>query len=164
MKSKLLIVDDDAGICTQLKWALHAEYEVAAAGDRAAGLDRFKEFRPAVTLLDLGLPPHLRGAEEGMAALSDMLSLDHFAKVIIVTAQADQHLAIRAIGMGACDFLTKPLHLEELRVILKRACRVASLQRDFHQRQPAILPTAYETAVNAMMAKLPAPQLRSTAE
>lgn len=164
MKFRILIVDDDAGICTQLKWALHSEFEVLCAGDRAGALALFREHRPAVTLLDLGLPPLMREAEEGFATLSEMLALDQFAKIIIVTAHSDQRLAIQAIGLGACDFLTKPLHLEELRIIVNRACRVVSLQRDFHQAFPGIFPAAYEGALNSMKADLSASNFRVPAK
>ena len=59
MKSKLLIVDDDEEIRTQTKWALAQEYEVMLASDRAEAIDLFKVERPGVTMLDLGLPPHI---------------------------------------------------------------------------------------------------------
>ena len=57
-KARLLIVDDDEDICIQMKWALTNDYEPITAADRAGALAAFSEHRPAVTLLDLGLPPH----------------------------------------------------------------------------------------------------------
>ena len=57
MKPKLLIVDDDEAIRTQMKWALSQDYEVHFAEDRKAALESFEANSPAVTLLDLGLPP-----------------------------------------------------------------------------------------------------------
>jgi len=133
MKPKLLIVDDNEGIRTQMKWALSREYDVFLAGDREAALARFKEQHPSVVLLDLGLPPQSRGAEEGLAALSEMLREDNLAKIIIVSGQADRHNAMQAVGVGAFDFLAKPVHLDELRVILKRAFQIANLQRDYRE-------------------------------
>ena len=56
-KTRLLIVDDDEDICTQMKWALSGEYELLTAGDRAGAVAAFAADRPMVTLLDLGLPP-----------------------------------------------------------------------------------------------------------
>ena len=58
MKPKVLIVDDDEAIRTQMKWALSQDYEVHFAEDRKGALEVFKANSPAVTLLDLGLPPH----------------------------------------------------------------------------------------------------------
>ena len=56
-KPTLLIVDDDEDIRTQMKWALAADYEVVTAEDRPGAVATFTSSRPAVTLLDLGLPP-----------------------------------------------------------------------------------------------------------
>ena len=57
MKPKLLIVDDDEEIRTQMKWAVGHDYEVFLAGDRLAALEAFSSHRPAAAILDLGLPP-----------------------------------------------------------------------------------------------------------
>jgi two-component system NtrC family response regulator len=56
-KPRLLLVDDDEDIRTQMKWALAGEYEIEMAGDRAEAVTAFRDTRPVVTLLDLGLPP-----------------------------------------------------------------------------------------------------------
>lgn len=57
MNPKLLVVDDDEEIRTQMKWALAKDYQVSLAEDRASAEDTFRSTRPAVVLLDLGLPP-----------------------------------------------------------------------------------------------------------
>jgi two-component system, NtrC family, response regulator len=75
-KTKLLIVEDDEDIRTQMKWALGSDYEVLTAGDRAGGLAAFTADRPTVTLLDLGLPPRPNETEEGLAVLSAVLALN----------------------------------------------------------------------------------------
>ena len=64
MKTPLLIVDDDQEIRTQMKWALSTDYEVILAEDRASAVEKFKSTAPAVTLLDLGLPPRPNDCEE----------------------------------------------------------------------------------------------------
>ena len=61
MNPKLLIVDDDEDIRSQLKWALCQDYEVVLAEDRPSGLEAFRAQRPPVVLLDLGLPPNPGG-------------------------------------------------------------------------------------------------------
>ena len=80
MKPKLLIVDDDEEIRTQMKWALGQDYEVLLAGERAEALETFSSNRPAVTILDLGLPPRPNEPDEGLAALSGLLALDRNAR------------------------------------------------------------------------------------
>ena len=135
MKPKLLIVDDDEVIRTQMKWALAQDYEVLLAEDRSSAMAAWREQRPSVALLDLGLPPSVAGPDEGMAALSEMLAVDSLAKIIIITGQAEKKNALQAIGAGAYDFLTKPVEVEELKVSLKRAFYVAGLEQEHRQMQ-----------------------------
>jgi len=147
MKPKLIIVDDDEEIRTQMKWALAQEYEIYLVGDRAGALDVSKEHRPPVALLDLGLPPHPATAEEGLAALSDMLAINQFAKIIIISGQGENANALQAIGAGAYDFLTKPVEVEELKIILKRAFHLATLERDYRWLQSHIQNETFEGLV-----------------
>src|SRR5439155_1153399 len=64
MNPVLLLVDDDEAIRTQMKWALSADYEIVSAEDRAGAVENFKKKKPAVTLLDLGLPPRPTDPDE----------------------------------------------------------------------------------------------------
>ncbi|MBI2929394.1 MAG: PEP-CTERM-box response regulator transcription factor [Verrucomicrobia bacterium] len=144
MKPTLLIVDDDEEIRSQMKWALAQDYEVLLAGDRASALETFREKRPFVALLDLGLPPHPNGPEEGLATLSDLLVQDRLAKVIIITGQGDRDNALRAVADGAYDFLCKPAQMEELRIILKRAFHLAHLEREYRDMQQHLASDTFE--------------------
>lgn len=130
MKPKLLIVDDDENIRTQMKWALADDYDVVLAEERGAAMQSFHEGGPDVVLLDLGLPPKPNDLEEGFLALDDILSADPLAKVIVITGQGEKENAMRAITEGAYDFLAKPIETEELKVILKRAFYVSRLERE----------------------------------
>jgi two-component system NtrC family response regulator len=144
MKPKLMIVDDDEEIRTQMRWALSQDYEVFPAEDRPSAVELMREHRPPVVLLDLGLPPHPSGPEEGLTALPEMLSVDQFAKVIIISGQGEKKNALLAIGSGAYDFLTKPIQLEELKIILKRTFQVAALERDYRGLQSQLLTDTFE--------------------
>jgi len=135
IKPKLLIVDDDEEICTQMKWALGGEYEIHLAGNRAAGLELFKSQRPPVVLLDLGLPPQPNEPGEGLAALAAILAIDREAKVIVISGQGEKENALHAVGAGAYDFLCKPVELDNLKLLLQRAYYVARLEREFHELQ-----------------------------
>src|SRR6185312_12572928 len=101
MKPKLLLVDDDDEIRTQIKWALGEEYDLLIAGDRIEAVHLFREHRPAATLLDLGLPPQPNDVEEGLATLREILLADSRAKVIVVSGQGEKQNALRAVGEGA---------------------------------------------------------------
>ena len=144
MKPKLLIVDDDEEIRSQMKWALSQDYEVLLAEDRASATAIFRDQRPAVVLLDLGLPPHPAGTDEGMAALSDMLTHDHRAKIIIISGQGEKNNALQAVGAGAYDFLAKPADLDELKIILKRTFNVAALEKEYLQMQQHLKVETFE--------------------
>ena len=135
MKPKLLIVDDDEEIRTQMKWALAGDYEILLAGDRAQALEQFRTARPAAVLLDLGLPPNPGTPEEGLNTLSELLALDNLAKVVIVTGQAEKNIALQAVGTGAYDILGKPVDMDELKVLLKRCFHVAHLEREYRDVQ-----------------------------
>lgn len=135
IKPKLLIVDDDEEIRTQMKWALNRDYEILQAGDRNAAVDTFRTERPAVVLLDLGLPPHPNAPDEGLATLAEVLLIDASTKIVIVSGQGEKGNALRAVGTGAYDFLNKPVDPEELKALLKRCFHVALLEREYREMQ-----------------------------
>ncbi|MGB9476398.1 MAG: PEP-CTERM-box response regulator transcription factor [Candidatus Udaeobacter sp.] len=135
MKPKILIVDDDEAIRTQMKWALSEHYEVHFAEDRKAAGEAFEAHSPAVTLLDLGLPPRPNDCDEGFAVLTDILAIDNTAKVIIISGQGEKQNAIEAVGAGAYDFLCKPVEMEELRILLQRCIHVVELEKEYHRLQ-----------------------------
>ena len=145
----LLIVEDDEDIRTQMRWALAGDYDVVTAGDRIAAVSAFTTARPAVTLLDLGLPPHPNDAEEGLATLSGLVVLDKMAKVIVVSGQGDKQNALRAVGAGAYDFLCKPVDMDELRFVLKRCVYVAELEREYRAMQQNARPEGFEDMLGA---------------
>ena len=155
MKSKLLIVDDDEEIRTQMKWALNREYEVFLAEDRPRALEAFRSAQPLVTMLDLGLPPYPNDPTEGLAALSEMLAVDPAAKVIIVSGQGEKENALRAVGAGAYDFLCKPVELESLKFQLARCFYVAELEREHRELQRTL---GSADAFEGMLGKSPVMQ------
>jgi two-component system NtrC family response regulator len=64
-----------------------------------------------------------------------MLALDTLAKIIVITGQGEKDFALQAIGSGAYDFMTKPVDVEALELILKRSFHVASLEREYRALQ-----------------------------
>src|SRR6184192_756538 len=135
MKPKVLIVDDDEAIRTQMKWALSQDYDMCFAEDRRGALEAFEANSPAATLLDLGLPPRPNECDEGLAALSDLLAVDATAKVIVISGQGEKQNALQAVGAGAYDFLCKPVEMEELRVLLRRCIQVVELEKEYRELQ-----------------------------
>ena len=147
MKRRLLIIDDDPEISTQMKWALADDFEIHLAENRAAGIETFKALRPPVVLLDLGLPPHPNEPVEGLAALSAILSLERSTKVIIISGQAEKENALQAIGSGAYDFLSKPVDLDAAKLLLQRAFYLADLEAEYLELQHNQSPEQFEGMV-----------------
>jgi len=149
MKPKLLIVDDDEEIRTQMKWALGRDYEILLAGDRVSALRAFNSARPMVVLLDLGLPPSPGTPEEGLKTLGDLLSADRLTKVIVITGQGEKAVALQAVGAGAYYFQCKPVEMDELQVMLARCFYIAQLEREYRDVQQGISGTAFEGILGA---------------
>jgi two-component system, NtrC family, response regulator len=144
MKPKVLIVDDEEAIRTQMKWALSQDYDVHFAEDRKEALKAFQAHSPVVTLLDLGLPPHPNQCDEGLAALSDLIAVDTTAKVIVISGQGEKQNALQAVGAGAYDFLCKPVEMAELRLLLRRCIHVVELEKEYRELQQSQLPDVFE--------------------
>jgi len=143
-KQKLLIVDDDANLRTQMKWALTEDYEVLLAEDRPTALSAVAKEKPAVVTLDLGLPPKPAGVEEGFAALADILAGYPQTKVIIITGRGEKEHALQAVGQGAYDFFYKPIEIDELKVVLRRAFYVSQLEREHREAQHRLSGDSFE--------------------
>ncbi len=99
-KSKLLIVDDDDDVRSQMKWGFSTHYEVCLAEDRKSALNIVRKEKPFVVTLDLGLPPSPGDTSEGFLALSEMLQCDPYLKVIVITGQDERENAMEAISQG----------------------------------------------------------------
>ena len=127
-----MIVEDDTGLRSQLRWSFE-DYDVVMAGDRKSALDLLHRHQPAVVLQDLGLPPDANGTTEGFATIADILQEAPYTKVIVATGNGDRDNAVKAIGSGAYDFCSKPLDLEVLRLIVGRAFRVHELEAENHK-------------------------------
>ena len=126
---KLLIVEDDPGIQSQLRWCFE-DYEVIAATDRESAISELRRHEPAVVLQDLGLPPDDGGVDEGFATLREILSLAPYTKVVVVTGHGDQSNAVKAVGLGAYDFYQKPVDVDTLQLIVQRAYRIHGLEAE----------------------------------
>ena len=126
---KLLIVEDDPGLRSQLRWCFDG-YEVLVAEDRETALNQVRRHAPPVMLLDLGLPPDPANASEGLLALEQIRALAPETKVIVVTGNDERENALRAVAMGAYDFYQKPVDADVLRLLVDRASNLYALERE----------------------------------
>ncbi|MFM1891270.1 MAG: hypothetical protein RLZ44_347, partial [Pseudomonadota bacterium] len=130
----LLVVEDDPGLQSQLRWSFEG-FEVVVAEDRDSALAQLRRVEPPVVTLDLGLPPDPGGVSQGFAVLADIMSLAPDTKVIVVTGHNDKTNAVRAIGMGAYDFYEKPIDPDLLNIAVQRAARLHYLERENRRYQ-----------------------------
>ena len=126
-RQKLLIVEDDLGLQKQLKWSYEG-FEVFCASNREEALTLLRAEEPDVVTLDLGLPPDPDGVTEGFAVLDEMLKLKPDTKIIVASGHGARESALRAISAGAWDFYHKPVDIDELHLIVRRAFHVRELE------------------------------------
>jgi two-component system, NtrC family, response regulator len=128
----LLIIEDDPALLKQLKWSL-SDHECVLASDRDQAIAQLRRHEPAVVTLDLGLPPKPDTPEVGLTVLGELLALAPDIKVIVMTGQNDRANALKAIALGAYDFLAKPVEPDVLTLTLERAYRLFELQQENHR-------------------------------
>lgn len=128
-RPKLLVIEDDEGLQRQLKWS-YEDWQVILSGDRGSALAAVREHAPDVVTLDLGLPPDPDGVSEGFATLEAILAARPGTKVIVASGHDARESARRAIALGAFDFYNKPLDIDELGLIVRRAYHVAALETE----------------------------------
>ncbi len=126
-RQKLLIVEDDLGLQKQLKWS-YEDFEVFCASNREEAIALLRSEEPDVVTLDLGLPPDPDGVTEGFATLDEILKLKPDTKVIVASGHGAKESALHAISAGAWDFYQKPVDIDELHLIVKRAFHVRQLE------------------------------------
>jgi len=137
----LLIVEDDLALQKQIKWSLD-QFESITAQDRQSALLAFRRHQPAVVTMDLGLPPDPDATSEGFKLLEQLLEVDPHVKVIVLTGQNDQSNALKAVALGAYDFLAKPFEPEVLALTITRAYRLWELQAENRRLQSLQHPDA----------------------
>ena len=125
----LLVVEDDLALQKQIKWSLDG-YESVLANDRESAMAQLRRHGSPVVTMDLGLPPDADSVSEGFKLLEQILAAAPDTKVIVLTGQNGQANALKAVAMGAYDFLAKPFEPEVLNLCVERAFRMHELQAE----------------------------------
>ena len=128
-KPALLVIEDDEGLQAQLKWA-YDDFEVIPATDRESAIAALRQVGPAVVTLDLGLPPDPDGTSEGFAVLDAIMELKPDTKVIVASGHGARESALDAIARGAYDFYHKPVDIEDLGLIVRRAFNLHQIEAE----------------------------------
>jgi len=124
---KILIVDDEESILNQLRWGLAGEYDVVTASTADEARRSLRDDKPAIVTLDVTLGPPSAGPE-GLDLLDEIVERHPLTKVIMVTGNDRRENALAAIERGAVDWYAKPIELDELRVILRRAVHIRQIE------------------------------------
>jgi len=139
MNRTLLIVDDNEDIRQQLKWGLSSEpYQLVFAQDVADALEKFRQASPQVVTLDLGLPPRTEDASQGFTCLEELRKRAPASKIIVITGFESREYARRAVDMGAYDFFLKPIDLDELKVMVRRAFHLYDIEQESASPKPVV--------------------------
>ena len=111
---KILVVDDDVEICNALQEFLRLkEYAVETALDGPTAINKIEEFNPHIVLLDIIIP-----GIGGVDVLKKIRDINPQVGIIMITAVYDEEIAKLSIKLGAYDYLTKPLDLNHLEIVL----------------------------------------------
>ncbi len=126
-KPTLLIVEDDQGLQSQLRWHFD-QYNTIFADNRQDAIAALRLHEAEVVIQDLGLPPDPDGVNEGFKCIQEILRISPNTKIIVMTGKTDQENAIRAVAMGAYDFYQKPVDPVTLDLIVQRAFHIFELE------------------------------------
>jgi two-component system response regulator AtoC len=121
----ILIVDDEKHTREGLRTSLEDAFDVYIAGDVASAMNVLENEHVDLVLTDLRL-----GGEDGMTVIDKALARPHPPVVIMMTAYGGVDLAVEAMKRGAYDFITKPLNIDRLEILIKRALRSQHVEKE----------------------------------
>jgi len=149
--AKILIVEDERTALRSLSVLLEDEgYEVLQAEDGERGLSIALQEEPDLILLDIRLP-----GMDGIAVLGRLRQGYSDAAVLIITADTTSSNAIKATQLGAFDYITKPINLDHLLILVQRALEYRKLEREVRSLRTGQTPQA---SFPAMIGHSPAMQ------
>ena len=123
MKTRVLIVDDDAGVRYTLREILEsAGLEVEEAGDGAQALERLDHGAFQLVITDLRMP-----RVDGLELLKRLQQKSPVPRAILITAHGSERHAVEAMKLGAYDYFKKPFEMEELLAVVQRAVEAVRL-------------------------------------
>ena len=128
-KTKILVVDDEHLIRWSLEQNLKKQgYDVCTAGNGEDALRLARDEQPDLVLLDIQLP-----GIGGLEVLEKIKEFDEEIIVIMVTAHSGLETAVKAMRLGAFDYINKPFNLDELSIVIKKAFENSELRREVVQ-------------------------------
>ena len=121
----VLIVDDEKNTRDGLRLSLEDEFDVYVAANTAEANEILKNESVDVMVTDLRL-----GGEDGMELITKTLTQPKPPVCILMTAYGSVDVAVEAMKKGAYDYVSKPLNIDELEIVIKRAIRSRSVEEE----------------------------------
>ncbi len=116
MAKRVLVVDDEVGIRESFNSLLEDEYSVSLASDGEEAIEKMKRKLPHLVILDLRLPKM-----DGLEVLRIIRKLSPNLGVIVISGVNEVQTVVKVMKLGASDYLSKPLHLEDIKEAIKEA-------------------------------------------
>jgi len=115
------LVVDDAKImrANVKKMLIKLGYDVIEAGDGAEAIKMYEKHSPNFVTMDITMP-EVSGIKDGIDAVTEIIKLDHKAKIIMVTSHGEQDKVIRAIKAGALSYILKPITFDKLEEVVMK--------------------------------------------
>src|SRR5215469_14655941 len=135
MKPTILVVDDEPGVRSSLSGVLRDEgYSVEAVSSGEACLDRVTRSPVDLIVLDVWLP-----GMDGLATLARLRERQVDAQVVLISGHGNIESAVRAIKLGAFDFIEKPLSLEKTVLVVANAVRQRRLEAENRELRATVV-------------------------
>lgn len=131
---KLLIIEDEPSVSKQLQWGLSSRFSITIAADREQVSQALATSSYPVVTLDLGLPPFPSNPTVGLSLLEQGV-FPAGTKIIVITGNAEETTAVKAVRLGVTDFCPKPVNLEDLEVLINRAFRMYDIETASERQQ-----------------------------
>ena len=116
----ILLIEDDIALRKQIRFFLENTFSIFEAGNQKDAIDALKTNKIDIVILDLGLPPNESTPDEGLRVLDHILG-KYACKVLILTGQKTEGIALEAIKAGAFDYILKPASTEKILYAVERA-------------------------------------------
>jgi len=129
----ILLVEDDIALRKQIRFSLEGDFSILEAENRKEAAELLKSHPIDVVILDLGLPPSGDSPEEGLIILSSILN-QYSSKVIILTGQKTEGIALESIKSGAFDYLMKPVSMEKILFSIERAILFKNAEEELEKQ------------------------------
>jgi len=135
VKHSVLIIDDEQAICTSLMFALEDDYTVYTATDPSLGLAYLQDNQIDVVLLDMRIKEM-----NGLSLIPKILEIQPHAIIIVMTAYGTIETSVEAVKLGAYHYLTKPIDVEEVKLLIEKGLSYLSLNHQLHRLNEIVYP------------------------